>query len=83
VWVLVCLLSLLFTTLNLLPSMATTASAKLCHLTTQAEEFPTGSFNRFAVIYCAISDSFKVRCQASQQPHQLNITIGFSFQPTG
>jgi hypothetical protein len=63
--------------------MATTASAKRYHLTTQAEAFPTGSFKRFAVIFCAICDRFKVRCQASQKPHPLNITIGFSFQPTG
>jgi hypothetical protein len=56
------LLSLLFTALNLLPSMAATASAKQCHLTTQAEAFATGNFKRFAVIFCAICDRFKVGC---------------------
>jgi hypothetical protein len=47
------------------------------------EAFATGSFKRFSVIFCAICDHFKVGCQASQQPHPFNITIGFSFQPTG
>ena len=74
-------LSRLLTALNLLPSMATTASREQPHLATQLDELPAHSADRLAVVLPKVGDRLEVRHQSAGEPDQLDVALGLTLQP--
>ena len=75
-------LSRLLTALNLLPSIATIASENRFELATQHDEFAADVADRLAVVLAEVGDGLEVRRQATGQPHQLDVALGFALQAT-
>jgi 7-keto-8-aminopelargonate synthetase-like enzyme len=71
IFALVKFLSRLLTALNLLPSMATTASENL-QLAAQNDELAAHVADRWAVILPEVGDLLEVRRESLGQPHQLD-----------
>ncbi len=74
--------SRLFTALNLLPSTATTASREQVQLTAEHNELPACTANGRPIVLAEIGDRFEVRHQSAGQPHQFDIALGLTLQPS-
>lgn len=70
-----------FTALNLLPSIATSVSAKRSRLG-QHHELMTGATDHFAVVFTEPGNPPEVRRQAAREPHQLNVVTRLTFKAT-
>jgi hypothetical protein len=72
----------LFTALNLLPSMATTASDNSCISGTvqQSAHRPYRWQRHYP--YPKVGNSLEVRHHSTSEPHELGITLRFALQPS-
>jgi integrase len=51
------------------------------HLTAEFDEARTYPAQRQAIVFAEVRDRLMIRCQSTQQPHNLDIASGFSFEP--
>jgi hypothetical protein len=51
------------------------------HLTAEFDEARTYLAKRQAIVFAEVRDRLVIRCEPTQQPHDLDIAPGFSFEP--
>jgi hypothetical protein len=51
------------------------------HLTTEFDEARTYPAQRKAIVFAEVRDRLVIRCEPTQQPHDLDIASGLSFEP--
>lgn len=71
--------SVLLTALNLLPSTATIQSDSLFNRLHNKTNSRHTSLDCITVIFAKVRDGLEIGRQTTQQPHQLNVALGFSF----
>ena len=76
-------LSLVFTALNLLPSIAATAWPNRSSRRHSAMKLPAGRPDRRAVVLPEVRNGLEVQRQALRQPHHLDVALALPLQPTG
>jgi hypothetical protein len=74
-------LSRLFTTLNLLPTMAVLAVARR-PISRQSSTKRADLARLPAIVFAEVRHRLAIRSEPTQQPHELDIASGLSFQPS-
>ena len=69
------------TALNLLPSTATRGQREQLELAAQLDEAAAHVADADPVVVPEVGDGLEVRCQATGQPHQLDVALRFALKP--